>query len=212
MFIREWGKWGRQGRLRGGGTCPSPGAQRSEPQVARLGTPKRCGAGKEPPAEGGPLTGAHNPDESRGMLISCHEIPGWKEPPQWGPLTGARLPGESRGVLISRRRMPAAPLPRLCQYLEPHGSRPAAGAPPLQSNHRHSPSSSLGWTVGRPSHQLRQPLHQRSDGGTVVRTSTTTAAGSIRGAPPGDHPLRALAAQRMSPAPRLQRQYSELRQ
>ena len=97
-----------------------------------------------------------------------------------------------------------------------------------------SPASASTWSAApgqqlehkRSSPPIDTPLHRRWDGlwadrrtscvnpfihavlgGRVIRTSTNTAAGSIRVAPPGDDPLRALAAQRVSPAPRLQRQY-----
>ena len=97
-----------------------------------------------------------------------------------------------------------------------------------------SPASASTWSAApgqqlehkRSSPPIDTPLHRRWDGlwadrrtscvnpfihavlgGRVIRTSTNTAAGSIWGDPPGDDPLRALAAQRVSPAPRLQRQY-----
>ena len=194
MFIREWGIWGQAGETAWRwDLSPRPAHRMPERAPATsTGDPQEVWCWQGAPAAGvlSPgLVSPVSPTTCSSHAAGCQAGRSHLS----GPLTGARLPGESRGVLISRRGMPAAhrsPLPRLCQYLEPCGSRLAAGAPPLQSTHRHSPSSSLGWTAGRPSHQLRQPLHPRSDGGTVIRTSSATAAGSIRVATPRDDPLR----------------------
>ena len=146
MFIREWGIWGQAGETAWRwDLSPRPAHRMPERAPATsTGDPQEVWCWQGAPAAGvlSPgLVSPVSPTTCSSHAAGCQAGRSHLS----GPLTGARLPGESRGVLISRRGMPAAhrsPLPRLCQYLEPCGSRLAAGAPPLQSTHRHWHSAS----------------------------------------------------------------------
>ena len=89
-----------------------------------------------------PSPGVHRSEPQPRWLGTPRSRGNWKEP-MHRVLSRGRITPVS--PVARCHEMPAvhrSPLPRLCQYLE-HGSRPAAGAPPLQSTHRHKPRQLL---------------------------------------------------------------------
>ena len=123
MFIREWGQWGRRGRRCEGGTCPLARRPPWRAPSPTTGDPHEIKALEGSPPQGSSHRSPH-PDESCG---ACHGMPVAPagSPPQ-GSSHRSPHPDESRGARHGKPAGRRSPLPRLCQYLEPHGSRPAA--------------------------------------------------------------------------------------